>query len=244
MVAIILVAVTFALSAARGSGRGFVALRTNARAAAELTAAAYDQQVPMTTAGPHYAVVGSPMTTYSPMMTTHYYMAQALPPVYTSSPPPTTTTTTTTTTTPLLTTTMMLTTTAPPPAPPPKVISPPPATHAEVAALREEIKELRSEVKHGNEDMWNAARLIATTVDKDEKEMKAVTRDIQTLRGRQGGGMPLVLTECSSRQSSCGECVGSPSCVWCAVENRCYSGDESGPVRGECAFFKYGMCGA
>lgn len=113
----------------------------------------------------------------------------------------------------------------------------------EVSQMRNEIAELRKEVVNGNKDMWNAVKLITSTVEKDERVMEAVTHDVQMLRGRRGGSVPLVATECSMRQSSCSECLSVPSCVWCKVEQRCYSGDSAGPVRGECAFFKHGTCG-
>lgn len=113
----------------------------------------------------------------------------------------------------------------------------------EVSRMRNEITELRQEVVNGNKDMWNAVRLISSTVEKDNRAMQAVTQDVQMLRGRHGGSVPLVATECSMRQSSCSECLSVPSCVWCKVEQRCYSGDSAGPVHGECAFFKHGTCG-
>merc|ERR1740133_103542 len=127
----------------------------------------------------------------------------------------------------------------PAPAPPP----PAAAAQHEVAAMRNEISQLREEVVSSNKDMWSAVKLITATVEKDENTMQALTQDVQTLRGRHGGSVPLVATECSMRQSSCSECLSVPSCVWCKVENRCYSGDSAGPVRGECAFFRHGTCG-
>jgi len=109
-------------------------------------------------------------------------------------------------------------------------------------AIKAEIVALRNEVKTGNDDMWQAAKLIAQTVDEDEKKLKSITKDVSTLRGRGGGLTPRVATECSARQSSCTECTSVPTCVWCGVEQKCYSGDASGPLRGECAFFKHDQC--
>lgn len=120
--------------------------------------------------------------------------------------------------------------------------TPKPAAASDVAQMRSEIADLRQEVVSSNRDMWNAVKLIASTVEKDEATIQAVTQDVQTLRGRHGGSVPLVATECSMRQSSCSECVSVPSCVWCQVEQRCYSGDSAGPVRGECAFYRHGTC--
>lgn len=128
------------------------------------------------------------------------------------------------------------------PAPSPPV-TPKPVAASEVAQLRSEIADLRQEVVSGNRDMWSAVKLISATVEKDETTMQALTQDVQTLRGRHGGSVPLVATECSMRQSSCSECLSVPTCVWCKVEQRCYSGDSAGPVRGECAFFRHGTCG-
>jgi len=128
------------------------------------------------------------------------------------------------------------------PAPSPPV-TPQPAAANEVAQLRSQIADLRNEVVSGNRDMWGAVKLISATVEKDEATMQALTQDVQTLRGRHGGSVPLVATECSMRQSSCSECLSVPTCVWCKVEQRCYSGDSAGPVRGECAFFRHGTCG-
>lgn len=110
--------------------------------------------------------------------------------------------------------------------------------------MRSEIAELRQEVVSSNTDMWSAVKLITSTVDKDEKTVQALTQDVQTLRGRHGGSVPLVANECSMRQASCGECLSLSSCVWCKVEQRCYPGDSAGPVRGECALFSHGngMC--
>jgi len=117
-------------------------------------------------------------------------------------------------------------------------------TVGEVAALRAEIADLRNEVAQGSEETWSAVRLIASTVDKDEREMRALTQDISTLRGRRGGGAPLVPTECDGRQSSCVDCLGSPGCVWCRVEQRCFAGDSSGPLRGQCSLWFEGTCNA
>lgn len=128
----------------------------------------------------------------------------------------------------------------PPPAPPPP--PPPSVAPEEVAQMRTEIAQLRQEVVAGSKDMWNAVKLITSTVEKDELAMKTMTQDVQTLRGRHGGSVPLVATECSMRQASCSDCLSVPSCVWCKVEQRCYSGDSAGPVRGECAFFNHGTC--
>lgn len=119
---------------------------------------------------------------------------------------------------------------------------PPAVAQHEVAQMRNEIATLREEVVSGNKDMWSAVKLITATVEKDENTMQALTQDVQTLRGRHGGSVPLVATECSMRQSSCGDCLSVPNCVWCKVEQKCFSGDSAGPVRGECAFFKYGTC--
>lgn len=112
----------------------------------------------------------------------------------------------------------------------------------EVAQLREQIASLRSEVVSGQKDMFDVAKMIASSVEKTEKEMEALTQDVQTLRGRHAGSVPVVTTECSVRQSSCSECLSIPTCVWCKVEQRCYSGDKLGPLRGECAFFRHGQC--
>jgi len=134
----------------------------------------------------------------------------------------------------------------PTPAPPPPAapFKPPAADAQEIAQMRNEIATLRSEVSNGNKDMWNAVKLITSTVEKDETAMQALTQDVQTLRGRHGGSVPLVADECSMRQSSCGDCLAVPTCVWCKVEQRWFSGDSAGPVRGECAFFRHGTCAA
>lgn len=108
--------------------------------------------------------------------------------------------------------------------------------------MRGEMAELRKEVVNSNRDMWSAVKLITSTVEKDETAMQALTQDVQTLRGRHGGSVPLVADECSIRQASCSECLSIPSCVWCKVEQRCYSGDAAGPVRGECAYYRHGTC--
>lgn len=129
------------------------------------------------------------------------------------------------------------------PVPPALTVPPPRVRQRDVEDMRKEIAELRQEVASGHQDMWNAVKLITATVEKDEASMQALTEDVQTLRGRHGGSVPLVATECSMRQSSCSECLSVPSCVWCKVEQRCYTGDSLGPVRGECAFFKHGTCG-
>mmetsp|Transcript_119871 Transcript_119871/g.188018 ORF Transcript_119871/g.188018 Transcript_119871/m.188018 type:complete len:277 (+) Transcript_119871:55-885(+) len=129
-----------------------------------------------------------------------------------------------------------------PPMPPMVAAAPPAVSPQEVAQMRAEIAGLRAEVANGQRDLFDAAKLITSTVEKDEKEMQALTQDVQTLRGRHAGSVPVVATECSVRQSSCSECLSVPSCVWCKVEQRCYSGDELGPLRGECAFFRHGVC--
>jgi len=108
--------------------------------------------------------------------------------------------------------------------------------------MQHEIAELRQEVVSSNKDMWHAVKLITSTVEKDETAMQAISQDVQLLRGRHGGSVPLVANECSMRQSSCGDCLSVPSCVWCKVEQRCYRGDSAGPVRGECAFFRHDKC--
>lgn len=127
----------------------------------------------------------------------------------------------------------------PPPPPPPVPYTVPPIV---VDQMRGEIAELRKEVAAGNKDMWNAVKLITSTVEKDEQSMQALTQDVQTLRGRHAGSVPLVADECSMRQSSCSECLSVSTCVWCKVEQRCYRGDALGPVRGECTFFRHGTC--
>ena len=76
------------------------------------------------------------------------------------------------------------------------------------------------EVENGNKDMWNAVRMISQTVDRDRDEMRGLTHDVATLRGRQGGGVPLVKSECSDMQSSCLECTSMPTCVWCKATHR------------------------
>merc|ERR1719162_185935 len=105
---------------------------------------------------------------------------------------------------------------APPPAP--VNVRPPAAAASEVAQMRNEIATLRQEVVSSNSDMWSAVKLITATVEKDENTMQSLTQDVQTLRGRHGGSVPLVATECSMRQSSCGDCLSVPNCVWCKVE--------------------------
>eukprot|EP00929_Paragymnodinium_shiwhaense_P002385 TRINITY_DN102606_c0_g1_i1.p1 TRINITY_DN102606_c0_g1~~TRINITY_DN102606_c0_g1_i1.p1 ORF type:complete len:196 (-),score=30.52 TRINITY_DN102606_c0_g1_i1:88-675(-) len=123
------------------------------------------------------------------------------------------------------------------------------ASHEEVEALRQEIAGLRQEVSRGRTDMWSAMKTISQSVERSEVEMKALTKDVGMLRGRQGGvptyaGAPPVSipSGCDSRQASCAECVGCISCVWCAVEQRCVPGDAAGPVRGECALFRHNVC--
>eukprot|EP00747_Dinoflagellata_sp_TGD_P196576 gnl/TRDRNA2_/TRDRNA2_66865_c0_seq1.p1 gnl/TRDRNA2_/TRDRNA2_66865_c0~~gnl/TRDRNA2_/TRDRNA2_66865_c0_seq1.p1 ORF type:complete len:240 (+),score=29.15 gnl/TRDRNA2_/TRDRNA2_66865_c0_seq1:97-816(+) len=225
------------IAVARGAGRE-LALRTS-----HLRAAADVSQTPVGV-GPHYVVVGSPLTTLSPMMTTHYFMSAGLPPVFTSTPPPTTEKTTTTTTTTECPTTPMMTTTAPPNTTTTRdvvVAEAPAATQNEVSELREEVKLLREEVSHTNQEMWDAAHLIASRVDKGEKDI-AASFDVRTLRGRKSGGIPLVDTECSSRRSSCGDCLNSTGCVWCAIENLCFEGGVTGPSNGECSLFEHGSC--
>merc|ERR1719428_956106 len=129
--------------------------------------------------------------------------------------------------------------------PPPTTPKPeePKLDKASADQIRAEIATLRNEVKASNDEMWKAAKMIAQTVDADEMRMKSITKDISTLRGRAGGLTPRVATECSYRQASCQECIAVPTCVWCGVEQKCYSGDESGPLRGECSFYKHaGQC--
>eukprot|EP00746_Dinoflagellata_sp_MGD_P003962 gnl/MRDRNA2_/MRDRNA2_107666_c0_seq1.p1 gnl/MRDRNA2_/MRDRNA2_107666_c0~~gnl/MRDRNA2_/MRDRNA2_107666_c0_seq1.p1 ORF type:complete len:219 (+),score=43.65 gnl/MRDRNA2_/MRDRNA2_107666_c0_seq1:70-726(+) len=153
-------------------------------------------------------------TTMAPMTNTQYWISATVPPAPTTLPPPTT----------------------------PKPVEPK-LDKASAEAIKAEIVALRNEVKTSNDEMWKAAKLIAKTVDADEKKMKSITKDITTLRGRSGGLTPRVATECTFRQASCMECTAVPTCVWCGVEQKCYSGDASGPLRGECAFFKHaGQC--
>lgn len=109
----------------------------------------------------------------------------------------------------------------------------------QVTEMRGEIAGLREEVARGNTEMWQAVRLITNAVDKDEQKMKALTQDVLTLRGRRGGGVQNVPTECTMRQASSSDCLSAPCCVWCKVEQRCYSGDSMGPVHNECAFFEH-----
>mmetsp|Transcript_2755 Transcript_2755/g.4602 ORF Transcript_2755/g.4602 Transcript_2755/m.4602 type:complete len:304 (-) Transcript_2755:28-939(-) len=110
---------------------------------------------------------------------------------------------------------------------------------AQVTEMRSEIAGLREEVARGNTEMWQAVRLITNAVDDDEQKMKALTKDVLTLRGRRGGGVQNVATECTMRQASSSDCLSAPCCVWCKVEQRCYSGDSMGPVHNECALFDH-----
>lgn len=133
---------------------------------------------------------------------------------------------------------------SPAPAEPQGLAAPPgPPTALDLTSqMRAEIASLRQEVVNSNKDMWSAVKMISSTVKKDQAAMQAITQDVQALRGRHGGGVPQVATECSVRQSSCSECLAVESCVWCKVEQRCYSGDSAGPVKGECALFRHGTC--
>jgi len=152
-------------------------------------------------------------TTPQPMTNTQYWISMTVPPAPTTPPPP-----------------------------PTKAPEEPKLDKASAEQIKAEIVALRNEVKTSNEEMWKAAKLISQTVDADEKKMKTITNDISTLRGRAGGLTPRVSTECSARQASCTECTSVPTCVWCGVEQKCYSGDASGPLRGECTFYKHGLC--
>jgi len=111
------------------------------------------------------------------------------------------------------------------PTPAPAAGPPPAAAQHEVAAMRNEITALREEVTSSHKDMWNAVKLITSTIEKDETNAKALAQDVQMLHGRPSGSVALVADECSIRQSSCGDCIAVPTCVWCKVEQRCFSGN-------------------
>mmetsp|Transcript_62665 Transcript_62665/g.149488 ORF Transcript_62665/g.149488 Transcript_62665/m.149488 type:complete len:165 (-) Transcript_62665:19-513(-) len=113
-----------------------------------------------------------------------------------------------------------------------------------VAAMRDEISELRQEVAQSNKEMWEALKMVSTTVDRDGEALRSMTRDIATLRGRRGGAEPPALDECSQRQASCGNCLDSPACIWCEVEQRCFKGDAQGPLKGQCLMYRHGQCDA
>eukprot|EP00927_Polykrikos_kofoidii_P055847 TRINITY_DN50034_c0_g1_i1.p1 TRINITY_DN50034_c0_g1~~TRINITY_DN50034_c0_g1_i1.p1 ORF type:complete len:205 (-),score=32.16 TRINITY_DN50034_c0_g1_i1:103-717(-) len=142
---------------------------------------------------------------------------------------------------------------------PPSSALPPPGTEvlsavggtaasvAQVQALREEIGALREEVARGQNDMWRALKLITSTVDQDMRDMKSMTHDVALLRGRRAGqrfsgSAGVVPSKCDARQSSCGDCVACPTCVWCEVEQRCVLGDSVGPLHGDCSLFRFGKC--
>lgn len=108
------------------------------------------------------------------------------------------------------------------------------------AGLRGEIRGLRQEVQQNRYDMYQAVKMVADTLDKDQTQMQALVRDVSALRGRQGGGWPRIASDCSALQATCGECLRVPSCIWCEVEQRCYHGDQRGPTHGECNSFRQG----
>lgn len=105
---------------------------------------------------------------------------------------------------------------------------------------------MQHEVSTSMTDMWRAVKLMAAKSERGDQELKSVLEDVRALRGRVGGGTPTVdsSTPCASRQSSCGECVAMDSCVWCKIEQKCYSGDELGPLHGQCQLFQRSTCGA
>jgi len=109
-----------------------------------------------------------------------------------------------------------------------------------VVRVSQEVADLRGEIVQNNRDMWSAVKLISETVSSDEKMMEHLTRDVSTLRGRRG--VVQTNSDCSGRQSSCSDCLASSACVWCEVEQRCYGGDDSGPLMGECQLFQHGHC--
>lgn len=132
----------------------------------------------------------------------------------------------------------------------PALPSAPPAAagldDVQAGMLRDEVQSLRQELRSGGDNVWNAVRMISQAVDGSRAEMRGLTQDVATLRGRQGGTAPLAAakTECSALQSSCLECLSASTCVWCKIEQRCYSGGGAGPGRGECDFFDHGTCTA
>merc|ERR1719197_2451168 len=105
------------------------------------------------------------------------------------------------------------------------------------AEMRQEIYELKRTVSEQSADLAKLARIIGTRQDQLEGKVSSITGDVKSLRGRAKEAS----TVCSSLRT-CGECVASPICGWCSVEQACVAGDRHGSLHGECQFYDFANC--
>merc|ERR1719321_441988 len=107
------------------------------------------------------------------------------------------------------------------------------------AEMRQEIYELKRTVSEQSADLAKLARIIGTRQDQLEGKVRNMVGDVQSLRGRGKDA-----TSICSALRSCGECVASPICGWCSVEQACVPGDHHGSLHGECQFYDFSNCKA
>jgi hypothetical protein len=75
-----------------------------------------------------------------------------------------------------------------------------------------------------------------------EKEKEQLSRDMIKKGISQIQMNDLIEPECINR-NSCRVCLEDPKCVWCSIEQKCKSGDLSGPFDGTClSSFQYSTC--
>merc|ERR1719375_2671649 len=105
------------------------------------------------------------------------------------------------------------------------------------AEMRQEIYELKRTVSEQSADLAKLTRIIGTRQDQLEGKVSNVLGDVQSLRGRGKDATSV----CQSLRT-CGECVASPICGWCSVEQACVAGDRHGSLHGECQFYEFSNC--
>lgn len=69
--------------------------------------------------------------------------------------------------------------------------------------------------------------LLSSQIEDTQAALSQVQADLQRERQAFSGANCQGLALCSS-------CLQRPECVWCAAEERCVAGDDSGPLQGEC----------
>merc|ERR1719399_966733 len=112
-----------------------------------------------------------------------------------------------------------------------------PGPSEEDAKLQSQVDALQHTVAEQSADLAKLARIIGSRQDQLEGQVRSITGDVKSLRGR----AQEATTVCSSLRT-CGECVASPICGWCSVEQACVAGDRHGSLHGECQFYDFANC--
>merc|ERR1719399_208267 len=112
-----------------------------------------------------------------------------------------------------------------------------PGPSEEDAKLQSQVDALQHTVAEQSADLAKLARIIGSRQDQLEGQVRSITGDVKSLRGR----AQEATTVCSSLRT-CGECAASPICGWCSVEQACVAGDRHGSLHGECQFYEYSNC--